>query len=72
MSHDPVTGRSKGFCFVDFTTPESAAMALQTMNGFQLAGRPIRVGRPTAGQGSNNPVLKVHNTGRDKRGRERE
>lgn len=49
MSFDTQTNRSKGFCFVDFAQPESAAMALQTMNGFQLAGRAIKVGRPTAG-----------------------
>lgn len=50
----------QGFCFVDFAAPESATMALQTMNGFQLAGRPIKVGRPTTGQGSGgNPMMKV-------------
>jgi len=31
--------RSKGFCFVEYTTPESAEMALTTMQGFQLKGR---------------------------------
>ena len=49
MSFEPVTGRSKGFAFVDFEQGESAAMALQTMNGFQLAGRPLKVGRPAPG-----------------------
>lgn len=45
---------------MDFAAPESATMALQTMNGFQLAGRPIKVGRPTTGQGSGgNPMMKV-------------
>ncbi|KAK6587688.1 Ro ribonucleoprotein-binding 1 [Cryptosporidium xiaoi] len=39
--------RSKGFCFIEYTTQESAEMALATMNRFVLKGRPIRVGRPT-------------------------
>lgn len=39
--------RSKGFCFIEYTSQESAEMALATMNRFVLKGRPIRVGRPT-------------------------
>lgn len=49
MSFEPATGKSKGFAFVDFEQGESATMALQTMNGFQLAGRPLKVGRPAPG-----------------------
>eukprot|EP00455_Lapot_gusevi_P055724 TRINITY_DN9100_c0_g1_i5.p1 TRINITY_DN9100_c0_g1~~TRINITY_DN9100_c0_g1_i5.p1 ORF type:complete len:413 (-),score=101.36 TRINITY_DN9100_c0_g1_i5:29-1267(-) len=41
------SGRSKGFCFVEYTTPEAANAALNAMNGYSLAGRPIKVGRPT-------------------------
>lgn len=40
--------RSKGFCFLEYSTPESADMAIKTMQGFQLKGRTIKVGRPTA------------------------
>jgi len=32
-------GRSKGFCFIEFTDPNAAEMALKSMNGFTLAGR---------------------------------
>lgn len=39
--------RSKGFCFIEYASQESAEMALATMNRFVLKGRPIRVGRPT-------------------------
>ncbi|KAF8817938.1 Rna recognition motif-containing protein, partial [Cardiosporidium cionae] len=40
--------RSKGFCFVEFSTPESAEMSLSAMQGFLLKGRSIKVGRPSA------------------------
>ncbi|KOS45254.1 hypothetical protein ACN38_g3816 [Penicillium nordicum] len=38
------TGRSKGYAFVQFASPEQAREALEKMNGFELAGRAIRVG----------------------------
>lgn len=37
-------GRSKGYAFVQFRDPNNAREALEKMNGFDLAGRPIRVG----------------------------
>lgn len=37
-------GRSKGYGFVQFIDPAQAKEALEKMNGFELAGRPIRVG----------------------------
>lgn len=37
-------GRSRGYGFVQFRDPEQARDALEKMNGFELAGRPIRVG----------------------------
>ncbi|CAK4032120.1 RNA-binding rsd1 [Lecanosticta acicola] len=37
-------GRSKGYGFVQFVDPAEAKKALESMNGFELAGRPIRVG----------------------------
>ncbi|CAM9433559.1 unnamed protein product, partial [Phaeothamnion confervicola] len=46
MTIDQATGRHKGFCFLEFETPESAETALTSMNGFELAGRQITVGRP--------------------------
>jgi RNA-binding protein 39 len=38
------TGRSKGFAFVQFAEDTQAENALNKMNGFELAGRAIRVG----------------------------
>ncbi|KAI9893292.1 MAG: hypothetical protein M1814_000421 [Vezdaea aestivalis] len=37
-------GRSRGYGFVQFRDPTQAREALEKMNGFDLAGRPIRVG----------------------------
>ncbi|GME25034.1 rna splicing factor [Neofusicoccum parvum] len=37
-------GRSRGYGFVQFRDPAQAKEALEKMNGFDLAGRPIRVG----------------------------
>ncbi|KAF2740821.1 splicing factor, CC1-like protein [Polyplosphaeria fusca] len=36
--------RSKGYGFVQFVNPEHAKKALEELNGFSLANRPIRVG----------------------------
>mmetsp|Transcript_19647 Transcript_19647/g.33371 ORF Transcript_19647/g.33371 Transcript_19647/m.33371 type:complete len:496 (+) Transcript_19647:36-1523(+) len=51
MQIDPMTGKSKGFCFLEFTEQASADAAM-AMDGFELAGRKIKVGRPHHGQGS--------------------
>ncbi|KAJ3217497.1 Poly(U)-binding-splicing factor puf60 [Dinochytrium kinnereticum] len=46
MSLDPTTQKHKGFCFVEFDCPEAADIALFTMNGSDLGGRNLKVGRP--------------------------
>ncbi|KXS20820.1 hypothetical protein M427DRAFT_107741 [Gonapodya prolifera JEL478] len=46
MTIEPATGRHKGFCFVEYDVPEAAQMALDVMNGFNLGGRTLKVGRP--------------------------
>jgi poly(U)-binding-splicing factor PUF60 len=45
-NRDPVTHKHKGYCFIDFYTPESAVNAINAMNGFLLGGRPLKLGRP--------------------------
>ncbi|KAF2756994.1 splicing factor, CC1-like protein [Pseudovirgaria hyperparasitica] len=37
-------GRSRGYGFVQFRDPTQAKEALEHLNGFEIAGRPIRVG----------------------------
>lgn len=36
---NPLTGKSRGFCFIDFSYPEAAQLAMQKMNGQVLFGR---------------------------------
>ncbi|XP_075924434.1 RNA-binding protein 39 isoform X5 [Petromyzon marinus] len=40
---DPETGRSKGFGFITFSSADCAKKALEQLNGFELAGRPMKV-----------------------------
>ena len=40
---DRVSGRSRGFGFVEFTDDESAQKAKEEMNGKEISGRPLRV-----------------------------
>ncbi|EJD55422.1 splicing factor, CC1-like protein [Auricularia subglabra TFB-10046 SS5] len=43
LHRDPGTGRSKGYAFVQYKRAEDAKMALEQMDGFELAGRTLRV-----------------------------
>lgn len=43
LHRDPQTGRSKGYAFVQYKRAEDARMALEQMEGFELAGRTLRV-----------------------------
>ncbi|XP_012224618.1 RNA-binding protein 39 isoform X2 [Linepithema humile] len=44
---DPETGRSKGYGFLTFRNADDAKKALEQLNGFELAGRPMKVGNVT-------------------------
>ena len=52
---DRLTGRARGFAFVEFANGTDAASAVQQLNGSPLGGRPIRVNeateRPAGGAG---------------------
>jgi|SRR3974390_1086539 RNA recognition motif-containing protein len=55
---DRMTGRSRGFAFVTYATPEEAQKAIAAMNGQQLDGRALTVNiarpkeeRPAGGGG---------------------
>jgi len=43
VAMDRMTGRSRGFAFVEYTTDEAAAAAVERWNGQDLDGRPLRV-----------------------------
>jgi RNA-binding protein 39 len=47
---DNETGRSKGFGFITFHNCDDAKKALEQLNGFELAGRPMKVGHVTERQ----------------------
>lgn len=40
---DRMSGRPRGFAFIEFTAGESAAAAIQRFNGYELGGRNLRV-----------------------------
>lgn len=44
---DSETARSKGYGFISFADAECAKKALEQLNGFELAGRPMKVGHVT-------------------------
>ncbi|XP_031649746.1 RNA-binding protein 39 isoform X5 [Oncorhynchus kisutch] len=47
LMNDSETGRSKGYGFIAFADAECAKKALEQLNGFELAGRPMKVGHVT-------------------------
>lgn len=47
IQRDPDTGRSRGYGFIQYKNAADAKQALDKMNGFDLAGRPIKVGLVT-------------------------
>lgn len=62
---DPETNRSKGYGFVQYRDAESARRARDQLNGFELAGRPIKVGEVTEQMEKNqNSILDDEETDR--------
>lgn len=53
---DRMTGRSRGFGFVEMTTPEEAAVAIEQFNGKDFKGRNLTVNeaRPRTDRGPGN------------------
>ncbi|KAJ3162059.1 RNA-binding protein 39 [Geranomyces michiganensis] len=47
LHKDPLTGKSRGYAFVNYRNPEDAKQAMDKMNGFEIMGRAIKVGHIT-------------------------
>lgn len=47
LMKDADTGRSRGYGFILFAHAEDAKRAMENLNGFELAGRPMKVGHVT-------------------------
>lgn len=45
LSPDPITGKHKGFGFIEYEVQQSANDAIASMNLFDLGGQYLRVGR---------------------------
>lgn len=43
LPNDRVTGRPRGFAFVEFSSEDEAATAIAKLNGQDLEGRPLRI-----------------------------
>ena len=41
---NPLTGRSRGFAFIDMPNEGEAAIAIERLNGADFRGLPVRVG----------------------------
>jgi len=47
LMRDADTNRSRGYGFIQFAHAEDAKRAMENLNGFELAGRPMKVGHVT-------------------------
>ncbi|XP_063769640.1 probable RNA-binding protein 23 isoform X3 [Pseudophryne corroboree] len=56
LQREPDTGRSKGYGFITFSDAVCARRALDQLNGFELAGRPMKVGHVTERADGNTDV----------------
>ncbi|KAI9493809.1 hypothetical protein BDB00DRAFT_872052 [Zychaea mexicana] len=59
LHKDPETGRSKGYAFIQYKNAPDGRQALEKMNGFDLAGRNLKVGLVTDKPGAPAPYTNL-------------
>ena len=59
MSVDPSNGKTKGFCFIEYQNLASVQAAM-VMDGFELANRKIKVGRPANATTPLQPIIDLN------------
>ena len=79
---DRMTGRSRGFAFVEMSSPEEATAAIEQFNGKEVGGRALKVneakpredrgGRGFGGGGNRGGFRSDRNSNRNSLGRTRE
>jgi RNA-binding protein 39 len=52
LSRDPMTGKNRGYAYIQFRKSSSARHAISAMNGFEYKGKVLRVGEATGGIGN--------------------
>ncbi|KAF9976567.1 Poly(U)-binding-splicing factor puf60 [Actinomortierella ambigua] len=46
LKADPISGKHRGFCFVEYDLPEAAILSVEASETIEIGGRTIRIGRP--------------------------
>jgi len=66
---DRMSGRPRGFAFVEFANPEHAAEAIQKFDGYELGGRRLRVNEASSDRPAGGPGAGRSFAGPDRMGR---
>ncbi|KAH3901673.1 related to mRNA 3'-end-processing protein RNA15 [Saccharomycodes ludwigii] len=62
MMFDPNTGKSRGFCFIEFNDINTSSSAVRNLNGYQLGSRTLKCG--FSDEGSTSVTATAVNNGR--------
>ena len=63
MPSDRATGRPRGFAFVEFSSTEEAAQAIELFDGKDLDGRPLKINEAEERRRPSGPASPSHSQG---------